>query len=195
METRIYHGNISSSDLSEVLLGRFNRGNLVARQTRIDGQTVVQIASRQYSQSGGTTALGVTIQDHEDGIVVHLGKQAWLGIAASLGATLLAVRSNPLNLLSRLDDIAQDIENLHLDEQVWQAIEETMRAFGASRDISTRLRRTACAYCATGNPVGSPRCLACGAPLGDSQPTACENCGFVLAGDEAECPNCGQPVQ
>jgi RNA polymerase subunit RPABC4/transcription elongation factor Spt4 len=191
METRVYHGDITSAELAQVLLGRFNRGNLVSQLTDIEDQFVVQIATRAGAQSGGATALGVTIQDHEDGVIVRLGKQAWLGIAASLGSTLLAARRNPLALLNRLDDIAQDLENLQLDDQVWSVVEETVKTAGASRELSNRLRRSACSYCGTANPVGQPRCLACGAPLGDVQPETCAHCGFVLAGDETECPNCG----
>lgn len=191
METRIYHGSLSAKDVATALLARFNRGNLMAQTARSGSQSVVQIATRQNSRSGGITALGVTIQDHDDGVVIKLGKQAWFGIAASLGATLLAFKQNPFNIISRLDDIAQDLENIKLSEQVWQSIDEIAATYGATKELSERFRRTGCNYCGTANPVGTPRCLACGAPLGDIQPKTCRDCGFVLRGDEANCPNCG----
>ncbi|TAK12600.1 MAG: zinc ribbon domain-containing protein [Anaerolineae bacterium] len=194
METRIFHGNISPNDLASALVSRFNRGNLTAQVARTAQHHIVQISSMLNPRSGGSTALGVTIHPHEDGIVVSLGKQAWLGIAASLGATLLAAKHNPFNLLGRLDDIAQDIENLTLDEQVWQVIEEISASFGASRQISDRLRRTGCPYCGSANQTGASRCEACGAPLGEMIPLACGHCGYVLAGNETVCPNCKEPV-
>lgn len=191
METRIYHGQITASDLATALSTRFNRGNLMAQKARSGSQSVVQIATRQGQQSGGITAIGITIQDHEDGVTVKLGKQAWFGIAASLGATLLAFRQNPFNLIGRLDDLAQDIENIKLSEQIWNAIDEIAATYGATKELSERFKRTGCNYCGTANPVGTPRCLACGAPLGDVQPETCKDCGFILRGDEANCPNCG----
>lgn len=194
MQTRIFHGNIAPSDLASALVARFNRGNLTAALSRTEQHHIVQIASAATPRSGGRTALGVTIHPHEDGIVVSLGKQAWLGIAASLGATLLAAKQNPFNLLGRLDDIAQDIEYMSLDEQVWQVIEEVTKSFGASSQISDRLRRTGCPYCGSANPTATSRCEACGAPLGDVIPVSCGHCGFVLQGNEKSCPNCKEAV-
>jgi HAMP domain-containing protein len=123
-----------------------------------------------------------------------IGQQAWLGIAASLGTTALAAMRNPFNLLGRLDDLAQDIQNLQINEQVWQAIDEVARAAGASQELSNRLRRTVCPYCSTANPVGEPNCIACGAPLGEVQPDTCPNCGFVINHSETICPNCKRPI-
>ena len=34
------------------------------------------------------------------------------------------------------------------------------------------------------------RCIACGAPLGEVQPSTCANCGFVVQKEEKICPNC-----
>jgi DNA-directed RNA polymerase subunit RPC12/RpoP len=130
----------------------------------------------------------------EDGVAVKLGQQAWLGIAASLGTTALAAIRSPFNLLGRLDDLAQDIQNLQIDEQVWQTIDNVARLAGASQELSNRLRRAVCPYCRTANPVGEPSCIACGAPLGDVQPTTCPNCGFVIKSTETVCPNCKRPL-
>ena len=72
--------------------------------------------------SGGHTALTINIQKVEDGIMMELGQQAWLGVAASLGQTAISALRNPLSLLGRLDDIAQDIENMQLSENVWNIL-------------------------------------------------------------------------
>lgn len=190
MEQRIYHGNLTLTDLGEALVARFNRGNLHAQQFGDEERTIVQIASRPGSMTGGDTALSVILQKVEDGVAVKLGQQAWLGIAASLGTTALAALRSPFNLLGRLDDLAQDIQNLQIDDQVWQTIDEVARVAGASQEISERLRRTMCPYCRTANPVGEPSCIACGAPLGEVQPRTCPQCGFVVKTTETTCPNC-----
>ena len=58
----------------------------------------------------------VTIQKLDEGIIVEIGQQAWLGVAASLGMSALAALRNPFSLLSRLDDIAQDLSLIHISE-------------------------------------------------------------------------------
>jgi hypothetical protein len=195
MEQRIYHGNLSPIDLGEALIARFNRGNLRAQQFGDADRLIVQIASRPGTMTGGDTAISVILQKVADGVAVRLGQQAWLGIAASLGTTALAALKSPFNLLGRLDDLAQDIQNLQIDEQVWQAIDEVARTAGASQELSERLRRTMCPYCLTANPVGEASCIACGAPLGEVQPRTCPNCGFVIKNSETICPNCNRPLQ
>jgi hypothetical protein len=190
MEQRIYHGNLTPTDLGEALVARFNRGNLRAQQFGDDNRRIVQIGSRPGSVSGGDTAISVILQKVEDGVAVKLGQQAWLGIAASLGTTALAALKSPFNLLGRLDDLAQDIQNLQIDEQAWQAIDEVAKAAGASKDLSERLRRAMCPYCRVANPVGEPNCVACGAPLGEVQPRTCTQCGYVVKTSELICPNC-----
>jgi len=194
MEQRIYHGNLTPSDLGEALIARFNRGNLRAQQFGDINRVIVQIGSRPGSVTGGDTAISVILQKVEDGVSVKLGQQAWLGIAASLGTTALAAIKSPFNLLGRLDDLAQDIQNLQIDEQVWQAIDEVAKAAGASQDLSERLRRAMCPYCRVANPVGEPNCIACGAPLGEVQPRTCPRCGYVVKPSELICPNCKQAL-
>jgi hypothetical protein len=194
MDQRVYHGNLSPTDLGDALVARFNRGNLRAQQFGDDNRLIVQIASRPGSVSGGDTALSVILQKIEDGVVVKLGQQSWLGIAASLGTTALAALKSPFNLLGRLDDLAQDIQNLQIDDQVWQAIDELARAAGASQELSERLRRMMCPYCRVANPVGESSCIACGAPLGEVQPRTCPHCGFVVKTSETICPNCKNPL-
>jgi hypothetical protein len=194
MEQRIYHGNLTPSDISENLISHFNRGNLRAQQLGNSDRLIVQIGTRPGAMAGGDTTVSVILQKVEDGVAVQLGQQAWLGIAASLGTTALSAIRNPFNLLGRLDDLAQDIQNLQINEQVWQAIDEVANAAGASQELSNRLRRTVCPYCRTANPVGEPNCIACGAPLGDVQPHTCPHCGFVINNSEMICPNCKRPL-
>ncbi len=192
MEQRVFHGNITPADVTQALLAEFNQGNLRAQVLGESGHLTVQIATSQWSRSGGQTALAVNIQKIEDGVTVQIGQQAWLGVAASLGQSAIAALMNPLNLLGRLDDIAQDIQNLQLNEKVWEIIAREVRAKGASHQLSERLSRLTCEYCGSANPVGEPSCVACGAPLGAVQPRTCAKCGYVLTHGENFCPNCGQ---
>jgi hypothetical protein len=192
MEPRIFHGELLPRDFAQALAGEFNRGNLRAQVIGSERKMVVQIATRDRPLSGGQTALSVSLERVDDGVAVQVGKQAWLGVAASLGQTALSVWRNPWRLIERLDDLAQDIESLNLLEQVWDVVEGTARARGATFELSERLRRLVCEFCFTANPVGEPSCIACGAPLGKAQPRTCSNCGFVLKANETVCPNCGK---
>jgi hypothetical protein len=194
MDRRIFHGKITSQDMAQNLIAHFNRGNFQVQQIGKRPRITVQIATSRSATSGGQTALSVMLQDVEDGISVEIGQQAWLGVAASLGFSALAALSNPLNLLGRLDDIAQDIENLQLAEEVWKVIDQTCASMGAGLELSNRLRRTVCLYCQSANPVGESNCVACGAPLGGVQPKTCKFCGFVITGQDKYCPNCGKTV-
>lgn len=194
MERKIFHGNLSPSDLARALIGEFNRGNFRAQQIGSNQDLVVQIATRDREVSGGQTALTVTLRTVADGVSVELSRQTWLGVAASLGQTAFWALRSPLSLLDRLDDIAQDIENLQLTEDVWRVLNKTARSIGASVELSARLRSVVCGYCLTANPVAEPACIACGAPLGKAQPATCSNCGFVLKKEEQICPNCGKAL-
>jgi hypothetical protein len=192
VDQRIFHGNFSPDDFALALLGEFNHGNFRAQQIGDNKQIIVQIATREASSTGGSTAMTISLRSIEDGVAIQIGKQSWMGIAASLGESAFWALRNPWNLIGRLDDIAQDLENLQLTEEVWNVIEKTARSLGASFELSERLRRTTCGYCLTANPVGEPACIACGAPLGLSQPRTCLKCGFVTNSMEKKCPNCGQ---
>src|SRR5512140_2549242 len=130
MEQRIFHGSLSPSDIAEALLSHFDRGNL---RTQVVGESDtmrVQIATRPGASSGGQTALTVQIQKVEDGVMISVGEQAWLGVAADVGQTVIAALMNPINLLGRLDDIAQDIENMQMVDNVWQVIAKAAQAAG-----------------------------------------------------------------
>lgn len=195
MERKIFHGKIEPMDIAQALLGEFNQGNLRAQMLGHEDRIVVQVGTRPGAMSGGQTAMTVTVQSLEEGIMVELGQQAWLGVAASLGATALAAIRNPFSLLGRLDDIAQDIENLQINERIWTVISRAARAAGASAELSENLKRTTCEYCHVANPVGEPSCGACGAPLGKAQPDTCRNCGYVVKPGETTCPNCGNAIR
>jgi hypothetical protein len=194
MERKIFHGKIRPVDIAQALLGEFNQGNLRAQTLGQSDKIIVQVGTRPGAESGGQTAMTVTIQKIEEGIMVELGQQAWTGVAASLGMSALAALRNPFSLLGRLDDIAQDIENLQMGERVWQVISQAARAVGASAELSDKLKRTTCEYCHVANLVGAPSCIACGAPLGNAQPNTCRNCGYVVKAGDKMCPNCKQAI-
>ncbi len=192
MDRRIYHGNIEPNDIAQALLGEFNRGNMHAQVVGKSQNMAVQISTRMGALSGGQTALTITIQETDDGIMIEIGQQAWLGVAASLGQTAISALRNPFSLLGRLDDLAQDIENMQLSDKVWKVIDRTVTAAGASHELSDRLKRVVCDHCQTANPVGEGSCIACGAPLGNVQPGTCPNCGFAVSQTEDVCPNCNK---
>lgn len=194
MDRRIFHGNIKPNDLAHALMAEFNRGNLHAQVVGTKDNMAVQIATRMGSRSGGQTAMTVHIETCEDGVIVEIGQQAWLGVAASLGQTAWTAFRNPFSLLSRLDDIAQDIESMQLGDNVWRVIDRTIQAAGASHALSERLTRITCEFCGSANPLGEGNCLACGAPMGDAHPTTCSRCGFAVRGEEVVCPNCNQKL-
>jgi len=190
MERKFFHGSIKPVDIAQALLAEFNQGNLRAQTLGTSDKMIVQVNSHPGASSGGQTALTITIQTHKDGIMVEMGQQTWLGVAASLGVSALSALRNPLSLLGRLDDIAQDIENLQLTEKVWVVINKSIKALGASTELSERLSRVTCEFCHTANPVGEPACIACGAPLGKAQPSTCRECGFIVKKSDKNCPNC-----
>lgn len=194
MERKIFHGNIKPVDIAQALTGEFNQGNLRAQTLGQSDKMVVQIGTKPNTMSGGQMAITVTIQKWEDGIMVELGQQAWLGVAASLGASALAALRNPLSLFGRLDDIAQDIESLQIGERIWQVVAQTAKAAGVSTELSERLKRVTCEYCGTANPMGEPSCIACGAPLGKAQPNTCKNCGYIYTPGDKVCGHCQQAL-
>ena len=78
MEQRIYHGNITPSDLAESLVSFFNRGNLRTQTIGDADEMRVQIATRPGAASGGETAVTVELKKVDDGINVKVSEQAWL---------------------------------------------------------------------------------------------------------------------
>ena len=101
MERRIFHGNIKPNDIAHALMAEFNRGNMHAQLLGNQDRMAVQISTRNGIRSGGHTALTINVQAVEDGILVELGQQAWLGVAASLGHTALSALRNPFSQLRR----------------------------------------------------------------------------------------------
>lgn len=194
METRFYHGNLTPEEMAQALVARFDHSNLRAQSFSSQDKIIVQIATRGLRRSGGQTAMTIAMQRIKDGVSVQAGEQELLGVAVSLGQSVLATLLNPWNMITRLDDIAQDVSSLSLADQVWEEIENVARLAGANFELSERLRRLVCAYCLTANPVGEPSCIACGAPLGESQPRTCAKCGFVVKTGETNCPQCGTPL-
>jgi hypothetical protein len=194
MDQKVYHGNISPLDVANCLAANFNHGNLQVRQYGNDPKITIQMVTSNVPNIGGPTALTVIIQRFEDGVVVQLGQQEILGVAASIGTTVFSAIRNPWSLLSRIDDLAQDIESIQLKDQVWRVVDELATTLGSGQELSKRLKRMVCSYCSTANPVGEAHCIGCGAPLGDVQPVTCKNCGYVIRSLENTCPNCGNPV-
>ncbi len=191
---RTFHGPVSPQGMAEALIAEFGRGNLRAQQIGQGDHIEVQIASPPGPASGGPTALTVQLQAIEDGVLVQIGQQAWFGVAASLAQTGLWALKNPWTLISRLDDLAEDLASIGMADRVWSVLTQTADSAGASHEISERLRRVTCTYCSSANPVGVAACLACGAPLGPVQPTGCPNCGFVAPAEATICPQCGNPL-
>jgi hypothetical protein len=194
MKTKTYHGDLNAEEIAITLANFFNRGGLAAQSSVNDSTAFVSIASRADRGSGGRTSLGVSLKQADDRLEASVGDQSMFGLAGSLGASAFLFWLNPLNLLGRLDDIAADVENLTLEDQVWKLLDRMAANGGASTQLSRRLQRMVCSYCNTANKVGEGRCVACGAPLGDVQPTTCHKCGYVILSDEKWCPNCGTKV-
>lgn len=195
MTERTYHGDVVPADMAQALMAAFNQGNLRCQQIGQGDRVMVQIATRDNARSGGKAALSVTIQKVEDGITVALGQHEWLGVAASLGQTALSTLMNPWNIIHRLDDIAQDLTSLTLQDRVWQAVESYAQAVRATKLISGRLATLTCPYCQTANKVAAPNCESCGAPLGQSQPIACPRCGNVMPAGSDRCSSCGTALR
>jgi hypothetical protein len=194
MEQRIFHGQFTSEDLSECLVTHFNRGNLVVQELKNGDDLSVQIKTKERRSSGGETALGISFQKVEDGILVQIGQQTWAGIASNLGVSAVLAILNPINLLYRVDDIAQDFEYIQLTDEVLKVLEAKAKALGGGYNLTENLKRIICDYCQTSNPATESGCIACGAPLGVNQPFICSHCGLALDKFARYCPNCNQPV-
>lgn len=194
MTQKVFHGDITPEDLADALVGEFGRGDLNTNRSGDKDKIVVQIFTPQHRNSGGNTSLSLSIQQHEDGVLVDMGEQEFLGVMASLGSTAFSLFQNPLNIIGRLDDVASDVNSLQLPQKVWEAIERYCKTVGATKQISERLSSTVCPYCNAANKVGATACVQCGAPLGDAQPTACGKCGFVNIKGAKFCSNCGEKI-
>ncbi len=194
MASRTFHGALTLQDLTDHLVASFHRGELEVQHFGDDDGVTVQIASRQNRQSGGHTSLTITLQPVQDGVLVKMGQQNWMGVAASLGQTALSVLRNPWSILDRLDDLATDFDIISLEKKAWECIEELVRSRGASHQISENLRNVVCPYCETANDSQAENCSSCGAPLGEAQPIACAKCGFINKAGSKFCGQCEHPL-
>jgi hypothetical protein len=194
MTTKIYHGNLDVTDVAQAIANFFHRGPLMTKVSTNGNKAMVQISTHNQRLSGGATSLGIGLSQVGDRLEVRVGDQSMLGVLGSLGKSAFLAIRNPLNLLGRIDDIAQDIEHFELDDQVWKVIDQLAQDAGASHNLTERLARLACEYCKTANPVGEGRCIACGAPLGGVQPHTCGNCGYAVNRKDRNCPNCDVQV-
>ena len=59
MNQRIYHGNLQPIDLSNALLGYFNRGNYRVQRIGDSDKLIVQVKTQDRPMSGGQTAMSV----------------------------------------------------------------------------------------------------------------------------------------
>lgn len=195
MDQRTYHGPVDCDEMANILVATFDQGNLHAQRVGRGERVLVQIATRDWQGSGGQAALTVTIAKVADGVMVSLGQHEWLGAAADLVQTGVMALLNPIALISRLDDIAQDVNSFSLPTQVWAAVDKYCHGVGAAMQLSEKLRTVVCDYCGVANNVGSGTCSACGAPLGAAHPRACPNCGNVVRNTAKFCDNCGATLR
>ena len=130
---RTFHGPVSPEGMAQALLAEFGRGTLRAQQIGQGDHVEVQIASRPGHASGGPTALTVQLQSVEDGVLVQIGQQAWFGVAASLAQTGLWALKNPWTLISRLDDLAEDLASIGMADRVWSVLTNAAEGAGASQ--------------------------------------------------------------
>lgn len=108
MEQKTYHGEIDPQELADVLVSRFDQGDLTAQKTG-GPDRVVQISTRAYRRDEPHTSLAVTITRAEDGVTVSVGEQQVLGVAADLVQTGIGALFNPLSLIGEIDDIVRDV--------------------------------------------------------------------------------------
>jgi len=194
-EQKAFHGDFNGADMASAITLFFNKGNLETQTLKSRDHISVQIRSKRSVTSGGRTAIGIHFQDFSDGVVVTIGNQQWLGVAASMGLSALIALRNPLNLIHRIDDIAQDLEYISLKDEIWERLTSFAKSKNGGFKLSQKLQRVTCAYCLSANPTGESNCLSCGAPLGNDQPIVCTRCGYILSKNRNRCPNCKTKVQ
>ncbi|MDH7488204.1 MAG: zinc ribbon domain-containing protein [Anaerolineae bacterium] len=190
-DTRTYWGKISADGLARALVAHFNTPTSRAQMTGDGTRILVQITNRQVEHSDPTTALTVGIVQDSDSITVTMGRQKWIGIAADLARTGIMALINPSYLLNELDNVARNVDWLSLRDQVWAVIDQYCQSVGGSLGIPEELKQVACPYCGVGNPIGQPKCSACGAPLGEYQPITCPKCGYLVPWSKRFCTRCG----
>jgi hypothetical protein len=194
MNQRTYRGDIDPDALADALVTQFDGGDLKAQKVGRKDHVLVQIASRDWGWGGPQSALTVGMARVEGGVQVSLGQERWLGAVADLAQTGLQALVNPLSLIGRIDDIARSVSGLTLPQQVWEAVEHYCDSVGASLGMSVEETVVTCPYCGVANPIGAPKCSACGGPLGDAQPRACARCGLLNSVETNFCARCGSQL-
>ncbi len=195
MERRTYRGKIEPEGLADALVVQFNHRDLKAQRVGRGDHVLVQIATRDWGWGGPQSALTVGIARIEGGIEVSLGQERWLGAVADLAQTGLMALVNPISLIGRMDDIARSVSGLTLPQRVWEAVEHYCESVGASLGLTADETVVSCPYCGVGNPIGAPKCSACGAPLGEAQPVSCPRCGRLTNREARFCTRCGTALR
>jgi hypothetical protein len=192
---KTYHGEIDPQELADVLVNRFDQGDLTARKVGQPDRVVVQISSRAHRHPGDPhTSLSVTIAEAEDGVTVTVGEQQVLGVAADLVQTGIGALLNPMSLIGEIDDIVRDVSKLTLPQQVWEVVEAYCRSVGAGLGLAPDKVLVTCPFCGVGNPIGVGKCPHCGGSLAEVQPVTCPQCGQILEHDAKFCTRCGMRV-
>ena len=173
MEQRAYHGKIDSEALARALVIQYNQRETRAQWMRGErGRAVVQIMGRHQDRSAPSSALTLHITPSRSGVVVSMAEQKWFGVAADLARSGLLTLMNPWNLVREIDDIARNVRQLQLRQEVWGAIETYCRGIGAGTGVGPAIQNLICPYCSTPNDLGALNCSACRAPLAEAQPLA-----------------------
>ena len=191
MITKTFYGNFQLQHFVQFLAAAFRDQNLDVRVSRHGEKNVVRFVSSRLARSGGHFGLNLVVTEFNEGVKIEISNPENFGVAASLGKTAIAAMINPRNLFSRLDDVAQDLENISLDQNLMKMIEQYMRSNHLTLQLSEALSRSVCDYCQVANEYGVGNCVACGAPMGDVQAVTCKRCGHVVNKHADRCSQCG----
>lgn len=162
-ESRTYHWPARAEDVARALLSKLNDGHLRSEARQVGpGQIAVTIFSVEDDRGGQLRrVLSLTLIEREKTVQVTMDDLNVTGSAGDLlGAGLRAAR-NPLALIGRIDEIAEDIETLQTPKKVWEIIE----AYVANAQEPVDESVVVCPYCRTASPRGTLACPACGASL------------------------------
>ena len=190
MITKTYYGKFKIDHFLNFLAAAFRDQNLEVHVSKHAERNVVRFVSARTARSGGQFALNLILTEFDGGVRIDIGNPEALGVAASLGKTAIAALINPYNLLVRLDDVAQDIENITLDQSLLKEIEQYMKVNHLTLKLSSSLSKTVCLYCHSINEYGNSNCVSCGAPMGDTLLKTCPRCGYAMSDKIMRCPQC-----
>ncbi|MBN1259071.1 MAG: zinc ribbon domain-containing protein [Anaerolineae bacterium] len=188
MRQRMFHGSITAAALADQLAARFQDRQHKTTVRHGHGTALIQIGSKH-----GTPAT-VNIADTEGGVLVTLSRDRdWLDRVADGGEMIeRAAAGNPLSMLAMLPDVIGELRKDNLAPEIWDAINEICalsRALAGEEDAPAN--PIVCPFCATPNPAGQGRCVACGAPLPVDLPRVCPKCGRGHTSDALFCQACG----